>query len=146
MHKLDPRLTALSLPDTAMPKHRTDTTTRFGDRFTRLRKAAGYTQAELADEIGVSQRMVAYYEGPDAYPPAHLLPAIAKALKVTTDELLGVASPKRAKKVGNSRLSRRLLAIEQFDAREKRQILAFLDTFIDREKLKRKVQGKSAAA
>lgn len=34
----------------------------FGERLAALRKAAGFTQVELAAELGISQRMVAYYE------------------------------------------------------------------------------------
>lgn len=51
----------------------------FGERLAQLRKAAGYTQVEFAAEIGITQRMVAYYEAPDAQPPAHLLPQMAQA-------------------------------------------------------------------
>jgi ribosome-binding protein aMBF1 (putative translation factor) len=36
-------------------------------------QAAGFTQFELAAELGISQRMVAYYESPVATPPANLL-------------------------------------------------------------------------
>ena len=50
---------------------------------------AGYTQVELAAELGISQRMVAYYESPNATPPANLLPHIANALGVSIDELFG---------------------------------------------------------
>jgi len=46
----------------------------FGERLAGLRKAAGFTQVELAAELGISQRMVAYYESPAATPPANLLP------------------------------------------------------------------------
>ena len=52
----------------------------FGSRLAALRKAAGITQTALAAEIGISQRMMAYYEGPTAHPPANLLPAMATAL------------------------------------------------------------------
>ena len=52
-----------------------------------LRKAAGFTQTELANELGISQRMVAYYEQPDVTPPAHLLPGIAQMLGVSIDTL-----------------------------------------------------------
>lgn len=38
----------------------------FGERLTALRKAAGFTQVELAAELGAFQRMVAYYERPTA--------------------------------------------------------------------------------
>lgn len=63
----------------------------FGARLAELRKAAGYTQVELADEIGISQRMISYYEKTDDHPIAKVLRHLAQALEVTTDELLGVA-------------------------------------------------------
>lgn len=117
----------------------------FGERLTALRKAAGFTQAELAAELGISQRMVAYYEHPEATPPAHLLPAIAKALGVSIDDLYGRTPAKRhlAKQEGDSRLRRRLLAIEKLDAAEKRQVLQLLDAFIERGQLKRKVESRA---
>ena len=65
-----------------------DEGTSFGERLAGLRKAAGFTQIELAAELGVSQRMVAYYESPGAAPPANLLPQIAAALGVSIDESL----------------------------------------------------------
>ena len=42
----------------------------FGERLASLRKAAGFTQIELAAELGIPQRMVACYESPPATPPA----------------------------------------------------------------------------
>ncbi len=35
----------------------------FGDRLVMLRKTVGFTQQELAKELGVSRRMIAFYEG-----------------------------------------------------------------------------------
>lgn len=40
----------------------TDSSESFGARLTRLRKAAGYSLRELATEVGVSHRMLVYYE------------------------------------------------------------------------------------
>lgn len=112
----------------------------FNQRLAELRKAAGFTQVELAAEINISQRMMAYYESPNATPPANLLPAIATALGVTIDELFGRSTPRRlVKQDGDSRLRRRLLAIEKLDGTEKRQVLQLLDAFIERGQLKRKV-------
>ena len=110
----------------------------FGSRLAELRKAAGYTQVELAEEIGVTQRVIAYYEGQTDHPPTTLLPAIAKALKITTDELLGHAPIKKQPKPRNTRLHRRMEQIEQLGPKEKRQALQFLDTLIEREKWKKK--------
>ena len=120
----------------------------FGERMCALRKAAGFTQAELAAELGISQRMVAYYEHPEAMPPAHLLPAIAQALGVSLDDLYGRTPPRKrlAKQEGDSRLRRRLLAIEKLETNDKRQLLQLIDAFIERGQLKRKVGGASQRA
>lgn len=116
----------------------------FGERLAELRKAAGFTQVELAAELGVSQRMVAYYESPQATPPAHLLPQIATALGVSIDALYGrVAKRRLVKQDGDSRLRRRLLAIGKLDAGAKRQVLQLLDAFIERGQLRRKAVSRS---
>jgi len=131
-----------------MPKTTKEGTTSFGVRLAEIRKAAGFTQQELADELGVSRRMIAYYEVQSEYPPAHLLPAIAKALQLSTDELLGLAPARRAAKAvkpANSRLQRRLAQIEKLEPTEKRQILQVLDTLLESAQLKRKMQSKQPA-
>lgn len=116
----------------------------FGERLASLRKAAGFTQVELAAELGVSQRMVAYYESPAATPPANLLPQIAAALGVSIDQLFGVGAKRRlVKQDGDSRLRRRLLAIEKLDVAEKRQVLQVIDALIERGQLKRKVESRA---
>jgi len=76
----------------------------FNEKLATLRKAAGFTQVELAVELEISQRMVAYYESPGATPPAHFLPAIAQALGVSIDALHGRSAPARklAKQEGDS--------------------------------------------
>ena len=128
-----------------MPKKRKEETMSFGARLAELRKAAGFTQAELADEIGVSRRMLAYYEVQSEHPPTHLLPAIARALQLSTDELLGIAPARRATKPANSRQQRRLAQIEKLEPTEKRQILQVLDTLIESAQFKRNLRTKQPA-
>ena len=122
----------------------TEAASGFGERLATLRKAAGITQTALAEEIGISQRMMAYYESPTAHPPANLLPAMATALGVSVDALLGVETSKRRAKASDTRLQRRMQEIEKMDVRQKRQIMQFLDTFIENEKLKRKVHAAAS--
>lgn len=55
-------------------------------------------QIELATELGISQRMVAYYESPVSTPPANLLPQISAALGVSIAELFGVGATLQAKR------------------------------------------------
>ena len=117
----------------------------FNEKLAALRKAAGCTQVKLAAELEISQRMVAYYESPGATPPAHLLPAIAQALGVSIDALYGRSTPARklAKQEGDSRLRRRLLAVEKLGSAEKRQVLQRIDAFIERGQLKRKMESRA---
>ena len=124
-----------------MPKKTNAALVSFGARLVELRKAAGYTQQELADEIGVTRRMIAYYEGETDHTPSSLLPGLAKALGLSIERLLGTEPIKTARKTNNSRLQRRLQAIEKLDTNEKRQILQLIDAFIERGQLKKKVSG-----
>lgn len=121
-----------------MPKSKMtiSTTESFGQRLARLRLKAGYTQRDLATEVGTSQRMVAYYEKQTTHPPAHLLPLLAKVLNVSTDTLLGLDLPKEKRAARDNRLWRRFQKIEKMGPREKRQILQVLDAFIEREELR----------
>lgn len=118
----------------AMPKHPAPQTRGFGARLAQLRKAAGYTQQQLADEIGASRRQVAYYEGESEHPPASLLIDLARALNVTTDELLGLKAGRQTKPLAvSTRLQRRLKLIERMPSKPKQQLLGLIDTFIAAE-------------
>lgn len=112
-----------------MPKQNLDELTGFGRRLAMLRKQVGYTQVELAAELGVSQRMISYYEGQSEYPPAALLPKLAKLLNVTTDELLGIEPLKKARQP-DTRLQRRFQQIDKLPSKEKRQLVQVIDTFL----------------
>lgn len=118
-----------------MPKQEFDALTDFGKRLVNLRKKAGYTQTELAKELGVTQRMVSYYEGHSDYPPSNLLPKLAEVLNVTTDELLGV-KPLKKNRLPDTRLSRRVQQLEKLDTATRRQVIQVIDTFIENAKLK----------
>ncbi len=112
-----------------MPKQNIDELTDFGRRLVNLRKKAGYTQVELAKELGVTQRMVSYYEGQSEYPPAAILPKLARLLNVTTDELLGMEPLKKTRQP-DTRLQRRFQQIEKLPSKEKRQLVQVIDTFL----------------
>jgi transcriptional regulator with XRE-family HTH domain len=129
----------------AMPrKIKSEAAERFGERLATLRKSAGISQTALAAEVGISQRMMAYYESPTAHPPSNLLPSMAAALGVSVDALLGVETSKRRAKATDTRLARRLLDVEKLDTSERRQLIQLIDAFIERGQLKRKAQGAKA--
>ena len=57
-------------------------------RIKRLRLQLGYTQDQLGKAIGISGVSVSKWESEDSEPKSKHLPAIAKALKVSLDQLL----------------------------------------------------------
>lgn len=76
-----------------MPRRKKEDTS-FGPRLTAIRQARGMTQVQLAEATGSTQRSISYYENDDGIPPASIVPSLAKALKVSTDELLGIKPPR----------------------------------------------------
>jgi transcriptional regulator with XRE-family HTH domain len=104
----------------------------FGTRLAAQRKERGLTQAQLGELVGVSYRVIAYYEGETSYPPAHLMEPLAKALKITTDELLGIRELKRERNPENAALWRRLRKIEALPKRDQKALLHYLDALVQK--------------
>ncbi|KAF1079095.1 MAG: hypothetical protein GQF41_4594 [Candidatus Rifleibacterium amylolyticum] len=103
----------------------------FGKRLTRLRKAKGLTQTELAEKTGVTQRVIAYYEADDAQPPGAILIDLADALEITVDELLGRTKiEKPLMSAQNARLLKRLQRIENLPTADKRTVFKILDALL----------------
>ena len=64
---------------------------KFNERLKELREKNNLTQEQLAKKSGVSSRMIQRYEYGTSRPRLDAADKIAKALNVTTDELLGNA-------------------------------------------------------
>ena len=110
--------------------------TGFGARLTAIRKAKGLTQVELAKAIESTQRNISYYESDHGYAPAPVIIALARALDVSTDELLGVAKIKaKPKSDGDDAQSRRVLKklkrVLELPASERKVVLRVIDSVID---------------
>jgi transcriptional regulator with XRE-family HTH domain len=103
----------------------------FGPQLAQIRKARGLTQTELGQKLGVSQRVVAYYEQADAQPPGPLLLDLAQALQVSTDELLGrrpLKTPGPSPKT--ARLLKRLQQVESLPRADQQAVLKFVDALL----------------
>lgn len=102
--------------------------TKFGKRLAELRKQKGFTQIMLADAIGVSQRVVAYYECETDRPPAGKLSDIAKALEVSVDELLGLKEVKAGRGAPkNAYLRKKLQLVELFPKSDQKAIVTMIE-------------------
>jgi len=109
----------------------------FGARLATLRAARGLTQAELGAAVGVSNRVIAYYEADGTQPPGALLIDLARTLRVSTDTLLGVAPVPHTLAPKTARLLKRLQPIAALPA-DQRAILKLVDALLDTRRRTRK--------
>jgi transcriptional regulator with XRE-family HTH domain len=112
----------------------------FGERLERLRKAAGYSLRELAADVGISHRMLVYYEKHSENPPAHLLPQLAKVLGVSADQLLGLEKEKRNGRVRDTKLWRRFSQLEKLPPPERKPIIQVMDAFLKSKHVEKKAE------
>jgi transcriptional regulator with XRE-family HTH domain len=106
----------------------------FGGRLAEIRKARGFSQRDLSAELGISQRMIAYYESQSERPPAHLLPKIAAILRVSADQILGIRPLKEKEAVKHLRLWRKLRQVETLRPGDRRALLKMLDALLAQQK------------
>ena len=64
---------------------------KFNERLKKFREDKSLTQVQLSDLTGISASMIQKYEAGTARPRLDAAEKIAKALNITTDELLGNA-------------------------------------------------------
>ena len=117
---------------------RKNTAIDFGKRLAKLRKSKGLTQEQLGYKIGVSRRVVAYYEGETDYPPAHLIVPLSKALNVSADELLGIKKIKNALSAKYAAMWRRLKVLETFSEKEKKAVMQYVDVIAEKNDAQQK--------
>ena len=84
-----------------------------GEKIAELRRDASMTQEALASKLVISPQAVSKWERGVANPDLELIPEIAKLFGISTDELLGLSSPKAKENELESRVSslERLLAM-----------------------------------
>ena len=103
----------------------------FGQRLASLRKSQGLTQTQLGEAVGVSQRVIAYYETDGAQPPGPLLAEFCRVLRVSSDVLLGIKPTKSTPNPKTTRLINRLRRIEKLPTADQRAVLKFVDALLD---------------
>lgn len=119
-----PRISRLKLP----PLEGADET--LGDRIARLRKERGYSQVELAERIGIIQALVSDYEKGKLRLTAEMAVRFARALEVTTDDLLQPRKGKRRPLKPNRKVLRRLEQIESLPSYQQQTLLKSIDMML----------------
>ena len=102
-----------------------------GQRLARLRKERALTQVQLAEKLGTIQSHVSAYELGRLRPNSDMVVQLAKALRVSADQLLGL------KGNGNGyspslKIARRMEKIEKLPLSDQRAVFKVLDAMVEK--------------
>jgi len=108
--------------------------THFGSILKSLRRQKGLTQKELGKIIGVSLRVISYYERESEFPNTRILIPLAKALQVSTDQLLGlqISTPQLAPE--RAALWRKLKKVESLPKRDQQAVIHYINALLEKSK------------
>ena len=120
----------LFMPRTLADDERAKGNIEHGLRLARFRKAAGLSQKELADRIGVAQPIISRYEKGQRKLYDDMLAELAAVLEITPNDILGIASSKTRDAEAASlskRMVTRLKKIEQLPRRAQDHLIGMFD-------------------
>ena len=101
-----------------------------GLRLTELRQAAGLTQIQLADKLGVHPSNIGFWELSGTPPRGEVLPKMANALGVSVDALLGVTPPKPKRQAAKGRWQSVFEAASKLPRRQQEKVAEFVGAFV----------------
>lgn len=97
----------------------------FKSRLSTLRKLKGFSQAELADKIGVHTNIISRYERDLAKPSMELAAKISEVLEVSLDYLVG-----KVDKQLDKAIVQQVLSLQQLPSKDQEHILFTLNALI----------------
>jgi transcriptional regulator with XRE-family HTH domain len=95
-----------------------------------LRKAQGLTQGQLAELLGTSQQLIAFYEKGQRRVPVDLLPDVARLLGVSVEELLGLNSTVTPKRGPTPKLQQQLERLSRLPRAKQRFVSEMLEAVL----------------
>jgi transcriptional regulator with XRE-family HTH domain len=103
---------------------------QLGARIAELRKAHGLTQVQLAEALKLTQQMIASYEVGRRRVPVSLLPAIAQALAVSVEALIGQKEASPGKRGPAPKLQQQMERIQRLPKAKQRFVMEMIDTVL----------------
>jgi len=103
-----------------------------GLRLTELRQAAGLTQIQLADKLGVHPSNIGFWELSGTPPRGEVLPKLADTLGVSVDVLLGVTPPKPKRQAAKGRLQLVFESAARLPRRQQEKIVEVVEAMVEK--------------
>lgn len=103
---------------------------KIGKRLAEIRKAKGFTQAQLAERLDVYVKLISDYELAKLRLPADMAIRFASILEVTVDDLLGVSGSITSDLQPNRSLNKRMKEIEAMPESQRKFVLRVIDTVL----------------
>src|SRR5262249_39769330 len=101
-----------------------------GKRLAFLRKMRGVTQVEIAEQLEMTQALVSDYERGKLRLHGGLMVAFAKALRDSSDEILGLKDTNGFGPLKDRLFLKRLEKIDKPPRRDRQVLLRTIDTFL----------------
>ena len=103
---------------------------QLGVRIAELRKTHGLTQVQLAEALKLTQQMIASYEVGRRRVPVSLLPAVAHALAVSVEVLIGQKEATPGKGGPAPKLQQQMERIQRLPKAKQRFVMEMIDTVL----------------
>jgi transcriptional regulator with XRE-family HTH domain len=104
--------------------------TAFGNRIHEAREQLGISQKQLADKIGVSQRVLSWWEREPVALKTEQLAALAQALNVSADFLLGRKATPPKPKGPKGRMRELFEVASSLPRKQQEKVAAVLEPFV----------------
>lgn len=101
---------------------------QIGQRIARYRKEQTLTQEQLAQKLGITQSVLAHYETGIRRIPLSIVPAVAQALFVSVEEILGM--PTKTKRGPSPKILKILEQLQKLPLSKQKLALELIDTII----------------
>jgi transcriptional regulator with XRE-family HTH domain len=113
-----------------------------GERIRQLRSERGWSQDELAVQVGSDARAISRYENGRITPSLDALIRVAEVFNVSLDYLAVEGSPRRPLHVDDPGLAEQLAQAAELDAEDRTSLLNVLDALLTKTRVRAVVGGQ----
>jgi len=115
-----------------------------GERIRQLRTERGWSQDELAGQVGSDARAISRYENGRITPSLDALIRIAEVLNVSLDYLAVDGSPRRPFQVDDPGLAEQLAQAAELSQEDRSSLLNVLDALLTKTRVKAVISGQAS--